>query len=108
MDKKFIKLLKNIKYPKKEKGWDVEGIIHGKTNDSYKFDLRPIKKFKEDDFGKVGFFNTKADKMVFALDKQWIILDIEELHNYIKSNNLKDLFINDLLKNLNWTIFVDK
>jgi hypothetical protein len=46
--------------------------------------------------------------MVFALDKQWIILDIEELHNYIKSNNLKDLFINDLLKNLNWTIFVDK
>jgi hypothetical protein len=108
MDKKFIKLLKNIKYPKKEEGWDVEGIIHGKTNDFYKFDLRPIKKFKEDDFGKVGFFNTKADKMVFALDKQWIILDIEELHNYIKSNNLKDLFINDLLKNLNWTIFVDK
>lgn len=108
MDKKFIKLLKNIKYPKKQEGWDVEGIIHGKTNNSYKFDLRPIKKFEENDFGKIGFFNTKADKMVFNLDKQWVILDIEELHGYIKNNNVKDLYINDLINNLNWNIFIYK
>ena len=26
----------------------------------------------------------KADKMVFELEKEWVLLDIEELHNYLK------------------------
>ena len=108
MNKLFLKLLKNINYPKVKEGWDVEGILHTKTNKSYKYDLRPIQKFKDNDAGKIGFFNTKAEKMVFDFKNQWVILDIEELHEYIKNKKIKDLYMPDLINNLTWNIIINK
>jgi len=29
---------------------------------------------------KIGYFKTKADKMVFNMKDEWVIVDIEELH----------------------------
>jgi hypothetical protein len=104
----FTKLLKDKKYPKSKEGWDIEGILHKSTNRSYKYDLSPIRKFEDESVGKIGFFKTKADKMVFDFKDQWIILDIEELHEYIKENNVKNLLLDDLLKTLTWNIIVDK
>jgi hypothetical protein len=104
----FSKLLKNKKYPKVKEGWDIEGILHKSTNKSYKFDLSPIKKFKDKTEGKIGFFDTKAEKMVFDFKDQWIILDIEELHEHIKENNLKHLLLDKLLQTLTWNIIVNK
>ena len=57
----FTKLLKNKKYPKVKEGWDIEGILHGSTNKSYKYDLSPIRKFEDKTEGKIGFFDTKAE-----------------------------------------------
>ena len=108
MVKDFTKLLKSKKYPKGKSSWHVEGILHKKTNKSYKFDLSPIQKFDDGSEGKVGFFNTKAEKMVFDFKKQWVILDIEELHEYIKDKSLKNLLMKDLLDNLTWNIVIDK
>lgn len=108
MIKEFTKLLKNKKYPKGKSSWHVEGILHRKTNKSYKFDLSPIQNFKDGSGGKTGFFNTKAEKMVFDFKKQWVILDIEELHEYIKEHNLKSLWMKDLIDNLTWNIVVYK
>ena len=45
---------------RKREFWNVEGIIKGRSNQSFKFDLRPIIKN-----AKGGSFKTKADKMVF-------------------------------------------
>ena len=104
----FTKLLKNKKYPKVKEGWDIEGILHKSTNRSYKYDLSPIRKFEDKTEGKIGFFNTKAEKMVFNFKEQWIILDIEELHEYIKENNIKNILLDNLLKTLTWNIIVNK
>jgi hypothetical protein len=46
--------------------------------------------------------------MVFDIEDQYIIVDIEELHQYIKENNTKDLKLNDLISKLAWTIFIPK
>ena len=80
--------------------WDVEGILH---NQKFKFDLRPIKNNM-----KIGSFKTKADKMVFDMKDKWIILDIEELHSYIKTKNLKDIHLEDLISKLEWNIILPK
>ncbi len=59
----FINLLKKVKYPspnqKNKELWDIEGILN---NQSFKFDLRPLK-----NNAKGGSFRTKADKMVFDM-----------------------------------------
>jgi hypothetical protein len=101
---KFITKLKEKKYAtlnqKKEELWDVEGILH---NQKFKFDLRPIKNNM-----KIGSFKTKADKMVFNMKHEWIIIDVEELHSYVKTKNLKDLILEDLISKLEWNIILPK
>jgi len=100
----FYKKLKEIKKAtttqKKKELWDVEGILH---NQPFKFDLRPIK-----DNGKVGSFKSKADKMVFDMKDEWIIVDIEELHQYLKENKLKEVDLQSLISKLDWNIILPK
>ena len=100
----FITKLKEKKYAtqnqKKEELWDVEGILH---NQKFKFDLRPIKNNM-----KIGFFKTKADKMVFNMKDEWVIVDIEELNSYVKTQNLKDVLLEDLISKLEWNIILPK
>jgi hypothetical protein len=83
--------------------WDVEGIIEGVSNQTFKFDLRPLKNNI-----KGGSFKTKADKIVFDIRDQWIIVDIDELHQYLKENNLKKVELEDLLSKLDWNIILPK
>jgi len=103
----FINRLKEVKYAtnsqKKKELWDVEGVLKNRLNQKFKFDLRPIK-----DNGKVGSFRTKADKMVFDMKDQWVIIDVEELHQYIKENDLKEVHLQNLLSKLDWNIILPK
>ena len=39
---------------------------------------------------------------------QYIIVDIEELHAYIKTNKLKDLYLEELISKLEWNIILPK
>jgi len=104
---KFINLLKKVKYPspnqKEKELWDVEGIIKNKSNQSFKFDLRPLKNNI-----KKGSFNTKADKIVYDMRDQYIIVSVEELHTYLKENYIKIVKIEDLISNLEWNIILPK
>ena len=68
----------------KKELWDVEGILKDRLNQKLKFDLRPLK-----DNAKIGSFKTKADKMVFDMPKEYIVIDVEELQNYVKTNKIK-------------------
>ena len=85
---KFVNLLLAVNYPtsnqQKQELWDVEGIIKKHSNQKFKFDLRPLKNNI-----KKGFFKTKADKMVFDIKDQYIVVDVEELHEYLKDKELK-------------------
>ena len=80
--------------------WDVEGIFH---NQKLKFDLRPLKNNM-----KTGTFKTKADKMVFDIQDQYIVVDVKELHQYLKKENLKKVYLQDLISNLDWNIILPK
>ena len=108
----FKDYLIGIKYPTKEQVekemWHVLGVLKERTNREYKFDLRPISNFKEGGEGKTGSFATKADKMVFDFTDKWVIIDIDELHGYIKDNKVKDLLLDNLILKLNWNIIVLK
>ena len=85
---------------KKYELWDVEGVLH---NQKFKFDLRPLK-----NNAKGGSFKTKADKMVFDINNQFIIVDTEELHQYLKNNSIKVVQLEDLLSKLEWNIVLPK
>ena len=100
----FVDKLKEFKYPsqnqKKKELWDVEGILN---NQPFKFDLRPIK-----NNCKTGSFKSKADKMVFDINNQWIIVDLEELHQHLKQNKLKSVVLEELISKLDWNIILPK
>jgi len=102
--KNFYKKLKNITLAslkqKKNELWDAEGVLH---NQLLKFDLRPLKNNI-----KIGSFKSKADKMVFDMKDQFIVVDTEELHQYLKENKLKDVHLQDLLSKLEWNIILPK
>lgn len=107
MHDKFLKNLININYPtltqKNKEIWDVEGILKNRLNQKLKFDLRPLKNNM-----KTGTFKTKADKMVFDIQDQYIIVDVKELHQYLKKENLKKVYLQDLISNLDWNIILPK
>ncbi len=102
--KNFYKKLKNITLAslkqKKNELWDAEGVLH---NQLLKFDLRPLKNNI-----KIGSFKSKADKMVFDMKDQFIVVDTQELHQYLKENKLKKVHLQDLLSKLEWNIILPK
>ena len=101
---KFFNLLSNITKAtlkqKKRELWDVEGTLN---NQLLKFDLRPLKNNV-----KRGSFKTKADKMVFDIEDKYIIVDVEELHQYLRENNVKNVQLEDLISELDWNIILPK
>lgn len=100
----FVDRLKNKTFAtqkqKTKELWDVEGILN---NQSFKFDLRPLK-----NNAKAGSFKTKADKIVYDIKDQYIIVDVEELHKHLKNNSLKVVQLEDLLSKLEWNIVLPK
>jgi hypothetical protein len=107
MLKKFAKYLDSVEYPKKSSSWNIAGIIKGQ-NAFYYFDVKGVTKKSKGRAYKKGSLKTEADKMVFESKDQWIILDIKEINKYVKKNKLKDLELNDLISNLDWTIIINK
>jgi|TARA_R100001463_G_scaffold125000_1_gene182254 hypothetical protein len=88
---------------RKKELWDVEGILKDRLNQKLKFDLRPLK-----DNAKIGSFKTKADKMVFDMPKEYIVIDVEELQNYVKTNKIKKVYLQKLIFELDWNIVIKK
>tara|TARA_R100001509_G_C4738709_1_gene172454 strand:+ start:249 stop:587 length:339 start_codon:yes stop_codon:yes gene_type:complete len=92
---------------RKKEFWDIEGILKNRSNRRFKFDLRPTIKIKNET-GKRGYFNSKADKLVFDVKNQWIIVDMEELFEYLKTHKLRKVQLEDLISKLDWNIILPK
>ena len=103
----FSKYLTATEYPKLKTSWNIAGIIKDK-NAFYRFDVRDMFNLPDGTPAQKGRIDSKADKMVLEMEDKWVILDLEELHQYIKKNKLKKVYVNDLISKLEWTIFLAK
>jgi len=104
---RFAKHLTAIEYPKEKTSWNIAGILKDK-NAFYKFDVRNMFELPDGTPAQKGKTDSKADKMVLEIKNKWVILDLKELHQYIKKNKLKKVYVNDLLSKLEWTIILNK
>jgi len=104
---KFSKYLTAIEYPKEKTSWNIAGMIKG-SNAFYRFDVREMFEMPNGTPAQSGRLDTKAQKMVLEGEKEWLILDLEELHEYIRREKKRELYINDLISDLEWTIFLAK
>ena len=104
---RFSKYLTGIEYPKEKTSWNIAGMIKG-SNAFYRFDVREMFEMSDGTPAQSGRLDTKAQKMVLEGEKEWLILDLEELHEYIRREKKTEVYINDLISDLEWTIFLSK
>jgi len=105
---KFSKFLTYIEYPKEKCSWHISGIIPKYSNQIHKYDVREMKVEDNGRLSKPGSTQSKADKIVFETDKDWVIIDVPELHEYVKKQSLKVVQFEDLLVKLEWNIVLPK
>ena len=46
--------------------------------------------------------------MVIEGEKDWLVLDLEELHKYIRREKKRKVYVKDLISDLEWTISLVK
>lgn len=105
--KRFSKYLTAIEYPKEKTSWNIAGMVKD-SNAFYRFDVREMFEMPNGTPAQSGRLDTKAQKMVLEGEKEWLILDLEELHQYIRREKKTEIYINDLISDLEWTIFLTK
>jgi hypothetical protein len=107
MNIQFVKeYLTNIKWSDNNQ-WQVEGNIERLSNQYLKFDIRFLKDFT-DKKGKLINSKSQADKVLFEDDKNWILVDTQELIKYMKEHSLKEVKLEELIKNIDWNIILPK
>jgi|TARA_E500000318_G_scaffold7899_5_gene7298 hypothetical protein len=104
---RFAEYLTSVEYPKEKSSWNIAGIIKGK-NAFYRFDVKNMFKMPDGTSARKGRLDSEAQKMVIEGEKDWLILDLEELHEYIRREKKTKVYINDLISDLEWTIFLTK
>jgi hypothetical protein len=107
MNVKFVnEYLINIKWHENN-SYQVEGLLE-QSNQYYKFDIRFLNDFPEDKKGKLISSASKADKVLFEDDKNWILIDTQELIKHMKEHSLKEVKLEELIKNIDWNIILPK
>jgi len=105
-------LLNSIIFATKEQQekehWNVSGILKKKSNQELKFDVRPMFNMPDGQLGKKGTTASKADKIVYETVSDWVIVDTEELHKYIKENKITVIPFETLISKLDWNILISK
>jgi len=107
MYKEFVnKYLTNVKWCKNQ-NYQVEGLLNN-SNKYYKFDIRYLNDFPQNKTGKLIDSDSKADKVLFEDDKNWILIDVEEFVKYMIKHNLREIKVEELLLNIDWNIILPK
>ena len=107
MNLKFVKeYLTNVNWIN-NKDWQVEGNIKKLSNQYYKFDISFLKDFT-DKKGKLVSSKSQADKVLFEDDINWILVDTQELIKHMKQHSLKEVKLEELIKNIDWNIILPK
>ena len=86
--------------------YQVEGLLK-QSNQYYKFDIRFLNDF-DDKKGKLINSKSQADKVLFEDDKNWILVDTQELIKHMKEHSLKEVKLEELIKTIDWNIILPK
>lgn len=100
---RFSKYLSEIEYPKpeeKNQGWQIKGMLSKFSNQIYKFDVRGMIGAPDGTAKKGGSFATKAEKFVFETDTSWLVFDIDEFLEYLKSNETQVIRLEEMIDKL--------
>ena len=112
IEEKFSIHLNNILWPTEEQKnnehWNVSGVLKKNSNQEFKFDVRPMFQMPNNQLGKKATTASKADKIVFETDKDWVIIDVSELNDYVRKQSLKVIQLDNLLNKLEWNIYISK
>ena len=112
IETRFSIHLNNIIWPTEEQKntehWNVSGVLKKNSNQEFKFDVRPMFQMPNNQLGKKATTASKANKIVFETDKEWVIIDVIELNTYIKKHKLKIVQLEDLISKLEWNIILPK
>ena len=79
-----------------QKYYNVTGRLKDKSNKIEKFSVKDYTLFQSLSS------RSNADKMVFAFNEYWIILDVNEIKKFSKLNNKRKLMFKDLYNNTDW------
>lgn len=90
-----------------EDTYQVEGLLKD-SNQYYKFDIRHLSDYPKDKKGKLINPKTKADKILFEDNQNWILVDTEELRKHMVNNKLKEVKLEELLNKIDWNIIIPK
>ena len=109
---RFSIYLNNIIWPtqdqKNNEHWNISGVLKKNSNQEFKFDVRPMFQMPNNQLGKKASTVSKADKIVFETNEDWVIIDVMELNTYIKKHKLKIVQLEDLISKLEWNIILPK
>ena len=112
IETRFSIYLDNITWPtdtqKNTEHWNISGILKKNSNQEFKFDVRPMFQMSNNQLGKKASTASRANKIVFETDKEWVIIDVIELNTYIKKHKLKIVQLEDLISKLEWNIILPK
>lgn len=108
MNIKFVEeYLKKVEWNIENNQWQVSGILDRISNEYLKFDIRFLKDFN-DKKGKLINSKSQADKVLFEDDENWILVDTQGLIKYMKAYGLKEINLEELIKNIDWNIILPK
>jgi hypothetical protein len=106
MNIKFVdQYILNVKWHENN-SYQVEGLLKD-SNQYYKFDIRFLNDFN-DKKGKLINSQSKADKVLFEDDVNWILVDTQELIKHMKINNVKEVKLEELINTIDWNILLPK
>ena len=107
MNIKFVEqYLSNVKWNDDDQ-WQVEGNIERLSNQYLKFDIKFLSDFN-DKKGKLVNSQSKADKVLFEDNVNWILVDTQELIKHMKAYGLKEVKLEELINNIDWNIILPK
>ncbi len=106
MNVKFVNdCLNNVSWHENN-SYQVEGLLI-QSNQYYKFDISFLKDFTGKK-GKLINSKSKSDKVLFEDNQNWILVDTQELIKYMKDHSLKEVKLEELIKNIDWNIILPK
>lgn len=92
----------------KKQDWQIQGIIKKQSNQFLKFDISFLKELPNNLIGKRVTSKSKSDKILLETKLNWVLIDTQEVIQYIVQHKLKSVKLKDLIDKLEWNIILKK